>query len=178
ILAYYADALLLLVLPRRFWLWALGGVCGAFAVTAVALDYAGGGSLLAETAAILIVGGLQAAFFGQIQNAVRWRLARADLARLAVAEERLRIARDLHDVLGQRLSAMALKSELAARLVGTDPARAEAEMTEVGEVARGALDEMRATVSGYRGTSLAGETRTAAALLGASGVATTVSAVP
>lgn len=101
---------------------------------------------------------------------VQLRRAREELARLAVSEERLRIARDLHDVLGQRLAAIALKSDLSRRLLPTDPDRAVAEMTEAGAVAREALDEVRATVSGFREASLAGELGTARSLLVAAGV--------
>jgi two-component system sensor histidine kinase DesK len=87
-----------------------------------------------------------------------------------VSEERLRIARDLHDVLGHRLAAIALKSDLARRLLPGDPDRAATEMAEAGAVAREALDEVRATVSGFREASLAGELGTARALLVAAGV--------
>ncbi len=58
------------------------------------------------------------------------QVARRDLARLAVAEERLRLARDLHDLLGRHLSMIALKSELAGRMVEGDPAQARREMGE------------------------------------------------
>lgn len=80
------------------------------------------------------------------------RLARAqeELARLAVADERLRISRDMHDLLGHGLSVIALKAELAGRLVRDDPARAVAELTDVHEVARASLAEVREVVSGYR----------------------------
>ena len=88
----------------------------------------------------LLIGAVQAAFYQQIRAKVELRRARADLARLAVTEERLRIARDLHDILGQRLSAVSLKAELAARLVERDPDRAAAEMGEVAAVARAALE--------------------------------------
>src|SRR2546430_3274753 len=176
-LAFYANALLLLELPRRWWLWTLSGVGIAYAVVA---SGRGGpvGDVLSTAVQVCLVGGLQAAFFRQIQDSVALRLARAELARLAVDEERLRISRDLHDVLGQELSAMALKSQLSARLVRLDPERAEAEIAEVVRIARHALSEMRATVSGYRDTSLASEVRTASALLGAVGVTATVSGVP
>ncbi len=77
-------------------------------------------------------------------------LARHDLARLAVAEERVRIARDLHDTLGHTLTLIALKSELVERLVSTDPDRAQVEAAEVRQAAREALTSVRDTVSGYR----------------------------
>lgn len=90
-------------------------------------------------------------------------------ARLAVTEERLRFARDMHDLLGHSLSALAVKSELASRLAERDPARAAAEMTEVNELARQALQQVRSAVSGYREVSLADEVHTVGEVLSASG---------
>ena len=81
-------------------------------------------------------------------------------ARLAVAEERLRFARDLHDVLGRNLSLIAVQSELAAELARRGDQDAAGQMLQVRQVAHESLREMRAVVSGYRtadlGTELAG----------------------
>jgi two-component system, NarL family, sensor histidine kinase DesK len=176
-LAFYANALLLVNVRRRWRILSLFAVTGSFVVVGLALT-GDAGEVLGTTVSIVAIGGVQVAFARQVEDAVRLRRARAELARLAVAEERLRISRDLHDVLGQRLAAVALKSELAARLSRSDPERAEAEMTEVSKIAREALDEVRATVAGYRDASLATEVRTAVALLAAASVETTVSGVP
>ncbi|MFL1378962.1 MULTISPECIES: sensor histidine kinase [unclassified Nocardiopsis] len=78
-------------------------------------------------------------------------------ARLAVTEERLRFARDMHDLLGHSLSALAVKAELAGRLIDRAPERAEKELREVHELAREALVQVRAAVSGYRELDLAEE---------------------
>ncbi len=80
--------------------------------------------------------------------------ARDDVARLAAADERLRIARDVHDLLGHSLSVIALKAELAQRLLPVDPAGATQQLTTVQAVARRSLAEVRATVAGYRQPSL------------------------
>lgn len=81
-------------------------------------------------------------------------------ARLAVAEERLRFARDLHDVLGRNLSLIAVQSELAAELARRGDQDAAGQMFQVRQVAHESLREVRAVVSGYRtadlGTELAG----------------------
>ncbi|HEV2781374.1 MAG TPA: histidine kinase [Actinophytocola sp.] len=74
----------------------------------------------------------------------------AELARMAVAEERLRFARDLHDLLGLSLSAITLKSELILRLIRTDPAKAEDELANVLELAWRASADVRMAASGYR----------------------------
>lgn len=97
-------------------------------------------------------------------------LAREQIARLAVGEERLRFARDLHDLLGHSLSVIALKSELARRLLPGDPARASAEVRDIEQVTRDALVEVREAVGGYRRMSLASELRGAEAALHAAGI--------
>jgi two-component system sensor histidine kinase DesK len=96
--------------------------------------------------------------------------ARDEIARLAVGEERLRFARDLHDLLGHSLSVIALKSELARRLIGTDGPRAEQEVAEIEQVSRAALVEVREAVSGYRRMTLAAELRGAEVALQAAGI--------
>jgi two-component system, NarL family, sensor histidine kinase DesK len=177
VLAFYANSLLLINVRRRWRLVALLAVTGSVIALGFVLN-GDAGEVFGTGISIVAIGAFQVAFARQVEDGVRLRRARAELARLAVAEERLRISRDLHDVLGQRLAAVALKSELAARLSRSDPARAEAEMIEVSKVAREALDEVRATVAGYRDVSLATEVRTAVALLTAASVETTVSGVP
>lgn len=76
--------------------------------------------------------------------------AREEVGRLAVADERVRFARELHDLLGHTLSVIRIKSELASRLASIDPARAGEEMADVERVTREALAEVRQAVSGYR----------------------------
>ncbi|WP_067935582.1 sensor histidine kinase [Alicyclobacillus kakegawensis] len=103
------------------------------------------------------------------------RAARMKIARLAVAEaianERLRFARDLHDLLGRSLSLMALKSELAHRLLPLDPERASAEIQDVENVAREALKEVRQAVMNYRKPTLTEELENAREMLLAAGIA-------
>ena len=98
------------------------------------------------------------------------RRARAEIARLAASEERLRIARDLHDLLGHSLSLIALKSELALRLLPEFGDRATSELRDIEKVARTSLQEVREAVSGYRSKSLADELESADQMLQAAGV--------
>lgn len=98
------------------------------------------------------------------------RSARVENARLAVSEERLRFARDLHDLLGHSLSLIALKSELAGRLIEVDPERAKAEVNDIEQVTRDALREVREAVSGYRQPALDAELAGARAALDAAGI--------
>jgi len=99
------------------------------------------------------------------------RLSQTEVRRLATLAERERIGRDLHDLLGHTLSLVALKSELARRLALAEPARAQREMAEVERVARHALAEVRAAVTGMRRSDLAAELTSARLMLEASGVA-------
>ncbi|MBD0669750.1 sensor histidine kinase [Streptomyces sp. CBMA156] len=100
--------------------------------------------------------------------------AREATAALAVAEERLRFAADLHDLQGHRLQAITLKGELAERLIGRSDHEARAQLRAITELARSALEESRAVVHGYRRASLGTELANAAGLLEAAGIRTTV----
>jgi two-component system sensor histidine kinase DesK len=99
------------------------------------------------------------------------RLAREEIARLAVTNERLRIARDLHDLLGHNLSLIALKSELARRLLAVAPERAASEISDIEDVARTTLQEVREAVASYRQPTLASELQAAQEILAAAGIA-------
>jgi two-component system sensor histidine kinase DesK len=96
--------------------------------------------------------------------------AHATIASLAAAEERARLARDLHDVLGHSLTVVAVKSELAGRLVERDPARAIAEIGDIESLARTALVDLRAAVSSYREMNLDSELSAARTALDAAGI--------
>lgn len=100
--------------------------------------------------------------------------ARGTAARLAVAEERLRFSRDVHDVFGRVLSAVAIKSELAAELTGRRPDDAAATMLEVRQLAQDSLAEVRAVAAGYRQADLGQELRGARALLDSAGISCAV----
>lgn len=100
------------------------------------------------------------------------RAARDEIRGLAVAEERARVARDLHDVLGHSLTTITVKTGLARRLLesGAEPARALAEVGDAERLSRQALAEIRATVSGYRRGSLVTELAGAQEALRAAGI--------
>src|SRR5581483_6311480 len=95
---------------------------------------------------------------------------RAELARLGAENERIRIARDLHDLLGHSLTTITVKAGLARRLSELDPARAAEEIAAVEQLSRRTLVEVRAAVSGYRDVTLAGELATAQEVLRAVGI--------
>ncbi|MFC4946849.1 sensor histidine kinase [Pseudonocardia sp. GCM10023141] len=104
--------------------------------------------------------------------------SRRTAAELATTRERLRLADDLHDILGHALEVVAFKSELASRLLDVDPARARTEMDDVQRVARESLTEVRAMVRDTRGTDLASEVAGARAVLESAGVALDVHGDP
>ncbi|MBB5476868.1 sensor histidine kinase [Micromonospora parathelypteridis] len=97
--------------------------------------------------------------------------AQQEIGRLAVAEERARAARDLHDILGHSLTVVAIKAELAGRLIEVDTERAAVEIAEVEALARAALSDVRQTVGAYREVSLAAEVAGARSALAAAGIA-------
>ena len=107
-------------------------------------------------------------------NHARTRLALAEerTAVLAVAAERERIGRDLHDILGHSLTTIAIKADLASRLIGRDDAAASQEVRQIADVARQSLADVRATASGMREVRLASEIAAARSVLVAAGVET------
>ncbi len=128
------------------------------------------GAIAATVLTVVAIGAMMAAF-GRVTRVNReLRETREELATLAVAEERLRIARDVHDLLGHSLSVITLKSELAARLLERDPARAADELEEIQAVSRDALAEVREAVRGYRGLALADSITRARTALTAAGI--------
>jgi two-component system, NarL family, sensor histidine kinase DesK len=115
--------------------------------------------------------GISNIFFAQRDRALAsLRKAQDEIEHLAKVAERERIARDLHDVLGHTLSVIILKSELAGKLLERDPVRAKAEIADVEETAREALNEVRSTIRGYRSHSLETELKHARATLETAGM--------
>lgn len=100
---------------------------------------------------------------------------RRTAAQLAVAQERLRFASDLHDIQGHHLQVISLKSELAERLLERDPDAARENIHEVRVIAKQALEETRSLVAGYRRVSLDDELENAREVLTASGAACALS---
>ena len=139
---------------------------------ALGLGVAGadGSMVAAWTVTVLGLGAVTAALGSAIRANQTLRRMRDERARLAVSDERARIARDLHDLLGHTLSLIAVKTELATRLIGSDPGRAEAELVDVQNVTREALAEVREAVHGYRQEALSEALASARAALAAAGI--------
>ena len=105
-----------------------------------------------------------------VLTTVELRRARAAVAQLAANEERLRLARDLHDLLGHSLSLITLKSELAGRMLPGEPAKAAQQVQDIEQVSRQALVDVREAVTGYRRPRLIGELAGAQVALSAAGI--------
>jgi two-component system, NarL family, sensor histidine kinase DesK len=187
-----ADILVLTLFASLDWLWFFIFVSitlgvrlpprpAALAIAATtALTVALGAGALGWVYALRIalpvaVVGLGMIGVGRLVATIReLREAREEIARLAVAEERLRFARDLHDLLGHSLSTITLKNEVARSLIPSQPERAVRELADAIGVAREALREVRQAVDGYRQPTLPMEIRRARALLDAAGVTCSV----
>ncbi|MCX5341083.1 sensor histidine kinase [Streptomyces atratus] len=111
-----------------------------------------------------------------IRTTIQLREARATVAQLAANEERLRLARDLHDLLGHSLSLITLKSELAGRMLPDHPEQAAAQVADIEQVSRQALVDVRSAVTGYRRPTLPGELAGARTALAAAGITADVPA--
>jgi two-component system, NarL family, sensor histidine kinase DesK len=147
-------------------------VLGGIAALAPGSRGAGGwpGAVLLPPALLAITAGTLLGMLWGWDVAARLERARQLSAELAVADERLRFAADLHDIQGHHLQVIALKSELAARLAEADSARAAAEMKDVHRLATDALTDTRAVVQGYRRTTLDEEIANATRVLAAAGI--------
>jgi two-component system, NarL family, sensor histidine kinase DesK len=148
-----------------------GGICVAAGLAVAVQRHYGFGDT-----AVVILTPAAGAFFAYTagkrnEMVATLRQTRAELARVAVAEERLRIARDLHDLLGHSLSLITLKAELSRRMITSDTASAAREMAELEGVARQSLSDVREAVAGYRRPQLSTELGSARQLLTAAGLA-------
>ncbi|MBI1378577.1 MAG: histidine kinase [Frankiales bacterium] len=156
-----------LVLP---WRWAILATVALVALEAL-VSRAAGWPDWGSYAFSIVAAGM--AMFGVARMAERNRAlveAHEERAAYAVLAERERFARDLHDILGHSLTVIAVKSELAGKLVGLDPERARREVEDIERLARVALADVRATVGNYREVSLAAELASARSALEAAGV--------
>ena len=169
-----AGMILAATAPRRLAL--LGvlfvGLCYAFFGW---LSHLGTSNFLAVLLPVVLVGLAMIGFRMQIVLMHELARARGTVAKLAANEERLRLARDMHDLTGQSLSMITLKSDLAAKRLTRLPESAErdAVLTELGDIARVSrqtLHDIREAVSGYRRPTLAIEVITARNALEAAGV--------
>ncbi|MBP2704177.1 hypothetical protein JOL79_10175 [Microbispora sp. RL4-1S] len=124
-----------------------------------------------------LMAGIVPAIIIRLWEAIReLQATRRELAEAAVAQERLRFARDLHDLLGHTLSVMVVKAEAVRRLAPVDAGAAAGQAADIEKIGRQALTEVRAAVTGYRGRGFAAELDSARTALTGAGIAVVVSA--
>jgi two-component system, NarL family, sensor histidine kinase DesK len=177
LLFYYVVAIGGLRLPRP-WNFVSVPVTAAVAGVAATLGHGNTSAAWGQALGLLGIGAAMVAM-GEIMHSNReLHAARAELARLAVADERARFARDLHDLLGHSLSVIALKAQLAQKRLPDDPETAAADVADIEAVTREALREVRQAVSGYRRPQLDAELDGARTALDAAGIETTIERPP
>ncbi|QNP70396.1 sensor histidine kinase [Streptomyces roseirectus] len=156
-------------LPYAYARWSVPAASAL--LSAVALAVPGGTAYLASLLIPALLGGFSMTGVRQlIRTSIELRQARATVARLAANEERLRLARDLHDLLGHSLSLITLKSELAGRMLPAQPEKAAQQVADIERVSRQALVDVREAVAGYRRPRLVDELAGARVALTAAGV--------
>ncbi|MEU0068935.1 histidine kinase [Streptomyces sp. NPDC006332] len=173
VLTFGAGFISLGVRNRRRVFAIVGGFAGGSAVVAFPMGLPGTTALFSAFMVLFGAGVLafSAVFSLWLLDAVyELDAARETRARLAVAEERLRFGRDLHDVVGRDLAVIALKSELAVQLARRGRAEAVEQMIEVQRIAQESQREVRAVVRGYREVDLAVELAGAQGVLTAAGI--------
>ncbi|MEU1037527.1 histidine kinase [Streptomyces sp. NPDC005907] len=164
-------------LPLRTARWSIPAVSALMA--ALALTVPGGREYLGGLLVPAFLGGFAMTGVRElVRTTIALREARATVAQLAANEERLRLARDLHDLLGHSLSLITLKSELAGRMLPGQPEKAAQQVADIENVSRQALVDVREAVSGYRQPRLSGELAGARVALTAADVVADLPAGP
>lgn len=166
------------VLPLPIARWAIPGATTAMALIGLTTKGDWGDFVPGLAIPALLGGFAMTGVRHLVRTTVELRQARATVAQLAANEERLRLARDLHDLLGHSLSLITLKSELAGRMLPAHPDQAAQQVADIEQVSRQALVDVREAVTGYRRATLAGELAGARTALTAAGVAADLPAEP
>ncbi|MFE0515394.1 sensor histidine kinase [Streptomyces sp. NPDC058964] len=161
--------------PLRAAFWAIPATAGVMLLVGL---HVGEKSALDLVVLLVLIGFAMTGVVQLVRTTVELRKARATVAQLAANEERLRLARDLHDLLGHSLSLITLKSELAGRMLPDHPDTAAQQVADIEKVSRQALVDVREAVTGYRRPRLAAELAGAQVALTAAGVTAGIPADP
>ncbi len=171
----YVSAAIGFVFPGRRRAMVAVAAAGACYALLSWIDHVPASDFLVVLLPVVLVGWAMIGFRLQLVLMFELRQARETVAKLAANEERLRLARDMHDLTGQSLSLITLKSDLAARRLAQLPPSPEldavrGEISDIGRVSRQTLHDIREVVSGYRRPTLAVEIITARTSLEAAGI--------
>ncbi len=159
------------VVLRGRWLAVVGAtVVGVSAWAAWQVHPQEGSRVWTEAFVVLLTLLASTAFTRLLETVAELRRTRAELARVAVAEERERFSRDLHDLLGHTLSVMVVKAQAVRRLAATDPEAAAQHAADIERVGRTALLDVRQAVDAMRAPSLPEELAGARDALEAAGI--------
>jgi two-component system sensor histidine kinase DesK len=172
---YFVAATVACALPRR---WAIVGIAALLAIDVAVVNVAAPTMMFRQIFGVLIAGFVVLFIIRMLELIRELNAARLELARLAVADERVRFARDLHDLLGHTLSLIVVKSEAVRRLVRVDADAAARESNDIELVSRQALAEVREAVTNYRERSLDVELEGARVALSAAGIEATIRNLP
>ncbi|SHH99353.1 sensor histidine kinase [Streptomyces sp. 3214.6] len=164
-----------MVLPLRVAFWTIPATGAVLLLVGLRTDEEEALNLLLL---VLLIGFAMTGVSQLVRTTVELRKARATVAQLAANEERLRLARDLHDLLGHSLSLITLKSELAGRMLPDHPDKAAQQVADIEQVSRQALVDVREAVTGYRRPRLAAELAGAQVALTAAGITAAIPAEP
>ena len=169
----FLSAAVAFTVPQRLALFAIVGVTvlDALVVTRPGQSQLDGGT---QVFGVLMAGLVVLFIIRLLRLVAELNAAREELAKLAVADERLRFSRDLHDLLGHTLSLIVVKSEAVRRLVHHDAEAAARESGDIEVVSRQALAEVREAVANYRERSLEAELEGARVALSAAGIEATI----
>jgi two-component system sensor histidine kinase DesK len=164
-----------IVLPLRVAFWTIPATGAVLLLVGLRTDEDEALNLLLL---VLLIGFAMTGVSQLVRTTIELRKARATVAQLAANEERLRLARDLHDLLGHSLSLITLKSELAGRMLPDHPDKAAQQVADIEQVSRQALVDVREAVTGYRRPRLAPELAGAQVALTAAGITAAIPAEP
>ncbi|WP_370617966.1 sensor histidine kinase [Mumia sp. Pv 4-285] len=165
-LVFVAAAAMSTLSPRWAWGWVAVLLVVVEVSTRIVPGWSDSGNGFALILAAMAVFFLRAAINRQRALVA----AERELGDARLEEERSRIARDLHDILGHSLTVVAVKAELAERMLDVDPARTRTELVDIRALTRDALADVRATVRDVRGVSLPGEIASARSALTSAGI--------
>ncbi|WP_189708147.1 sensor histidine kinase [Streptomyces phaeofaciens] len=164
-----------MVLPPRQAFWTIPATAATMMLVGLRTGVEEAADLLVL---VLLIGFAMTGVSQLVRTTIELRKARATVAQLAANEERLRLARDLHDLLGHSLSLITLKSELAGRMLPDHPEKAARQVADIEQVSRQALVDVREAVTGYRRPRLAAELAGTQVALTAAGVIAVAPAEP
>ncbi|MFF0741399.1 sensor histidine kinase [Streptomyces sp. NPDC004111] len=169
VLFVYVSVSAGVALPFRYARWVVPGATLTLVLIGLHLGVTGD-SLSGNVLGAVLAGFSMMGVRHLIRTTIELREARATVAQLAANEERLRLARDLHDLLGHSLSLVTIKSELAGRMLPDHPEQAARQVADIEKVSRQALVDVREAVSGYRRATLPAELAGARTALTAAGI--------